>query len=202
MIHYKLRIDSHSDDNLLITKGMSKYSYCYEGTDLGNPHMHFHIISDLKRASLIARVKALPHYVKGNGFYSLRELRPEDDGYLRYDAYIMKETKPVYVGYSSDEITAIEEFDAKIKQEIKEKKQSRKTILQQIDDKYFSEVDDGILDGTYVMKEFVVDKVLEFFQESGSLVREFQMISICQTLCLKYVRSYSFTLRNKILEKI
>lgn len=202
MNNFKLRIDLLAHDES-ITKGIKKYAYVQEKVDT-NPHIHYRLETDLKRATIIQRVKKLPGYHKGNAFYSLRELKPDDDGYLRYDAYLRKEGKPTYVGYSEEDIKEIKEFDSKIKEEIKEKKLSKRTALQKIESAYFTDVKEGIdvKRDEYVTKEYVVDCVLEFYKQQGTLVREFFMVSLCQTLCLKYVPSYTVSFKRRLLDKI
>lgn len=120
--HYKLRIDSHADEVLDIVKGMTKYCFSYEGEETDNPHMHFHLVTDLTREALRSRVVKLSMYRTGNGFYSLREMKSEEDGFLKYDAYIAKCHRITYRGYTEDEINLINKFNVECKEQMRQKK--------------------------------------------------------------------------------
>lgn len=201
MKSYKLRIDSH-DSVERILKGINKASYVFENNDtLDNPHTHYYLETDLKRDSIIKRVKGLSEYRPGNGFYSLRELQPEGNGYIKYHAYMLKEGEVQYRGFSDEEKKEIKEYQAQVKQEMKEKKQSKKTQLQKIEAIVIEEMKkleaDALPD-----ERWILDQIIFYYREQGTLIRQFQLVSIAQTLCLKYVSGYHYRLRQQILDRI
>lgn len=199
MEYYKLRIDS---DNLEeVVKLISKYSDNWlcsienEGTE--NVHTHSYIETYQKEATIRNAIRK--SYGSGNGTYSMKELTEEKP--IEYLAYCVKEKKYKH-NLNQELVDKALEYDLKIKKDMKEKKENRKTILQRIEQKYFNNVVDGVLDGVYLGIETVLDKVIEFYKEEGILIREFQLVSLCQTLGLKYVNSYDRNIKRKILEKI
>lgn len=206
--HYKLRIDSH-DCVESITQGINVYSYVFEGLssfenpEESNPHTHFYLATRLKSDSIRKRIKKLPNYKPGNGFYSLSKLDPGDDPdfpYLKYHAYMAKEGLPVYSGFLRERLNklkhAIVEHNAKVKLEIKSKRKSRRTILQQMEDDFkYSERTD--LDRNTVVRD-----VVEWYKINDKLPREFLMVSQVQYLLLKYDPDYQITLETNILRSI
>lgn len=200
MLSYKIRIDSHdrSAIRMLLTKYTDSYLLAFEGEGSQNPHCHGLFSTTSKPATIRSNLRK--KFGSGNGSYSMKEL---DEEYpLEYIAYIIKEGDYEIHNIPPEIIERAKAHDIQVKKEMKEKKSQRKTILKQIEEKYFSKCEKGVIDGTYVMKEFVVEKVLEFYQESGGLVRQFQIVAICQTLCLKYVNSYAYSYKNKILDML
>lgn len=196
--YYKIRIDDHFDHSI-ITKGHSVYAYCYENNPDGdNAHMHFYLETSLKRASLIARIKSLETFKPGNGFYSCRELQPEsgEDKYLAYLAYLKKDGKSHFYGFTSDMEKQITDYNDKVKNQIKQRKASKKTIIEQIIEHYKYE-DKPPLDTNQVVTDLIA-----FYKDQGKLVREFAMVSQVQTLLLRYFDDYSYTLGLNILKQI
>lgn len=211
MNHIEVRISSHDEENLNILKNVSKYMYAYEGGKDGvRPHMHFYLVTPLKRGAIQARCKKLSGYKPGNGFYKTSTLVPEpvdgfENDYIKYLGYIIKEANYVQDGFSLKELEEIvrynEEYKAAYEKSLKKRRQ---TVLQQIEEKYFSDIEDGVNKSTneFVSREEVVDSVLEFYKDRGTLIRQFMIVSVCQTLCLKYVNSYTLSFKNKILESL
>lgn len=197
--NYKIRIDSHAIQSIrmLFTKYFDRYIVAFEGGE-ENPHCHAIASSTAKSATIRSNIRKL--FGSGNGSYSMKEL---DEEYpLEYIAYILKEGKYENSGYPESILQEAKDYDLKIKQEIKEKKQERRTILQKIDDEYFSNIEDGVIDGHYVDRHYVVSSVLDFYKKSGTLIREFQLISLSQTLCLKYIPHYTEELKCRVLDKL
>lgn len=194
MNSYKLRIDGiHLNDKLL--KGILKYSFVDEKKDT-NPHTHYYLETTLQRASLVARVKNLPTYKPGNGFYSLRHLKPDEDGFLKYHAYMVKEGKVVYSGFPDDEIAEIIIYNDKIVADMKKKKKAKKTIINQIIEEYTYD-ETPPLDAHQVITD-----VIAFYKKHEKLVREFAMVSQVQTLLLRYLEDYGHTLAGNIFKAI
>lgn len=196
-IEFKLRVDGYQEDIIPVMNKIDKWSIVQEDPDGENPHCHCYLKTVLKRDTMVKRIKQLKNYVKGNGFYSLRELIPDDDKNLKYHAYMCKESKPTYHGFTSDEIEEIKAYQSKVKEQIKEKKAKKRTILQQMEDKFNYKRGE-------VFTDQVVEDVINFYEEQGTLVREFAMISQVQTLLLKYDPTYKMTLSvniHKALDK-
>lgn len=175
MQHYKLRIDTHEHEKLL--KGITQYIISYENTpEMTNPHTHFYIKTDLKRRTLISRVKALISYRPGNGFYSLRELEPDDDGYLKYQAYLLKQKNFTFVGFSDAEKEQIHQYNEKVQEQMKERKQKKLPVWKKI----MSTINPANVD-----YDLILSSVISYHRENEILVRVFQIISYTDTIYLK-----------------
>jgi len=72
--------------------------------------------------------------------------------------------------------------------------------LQKIEEMYAEELKDLPCRGFGIAK--ITQLVVGYFKETGILVREFAMVSIVQTLSLKYVPEYAGDLERRILDKI
>lgn len=200
MLSYKIRIDSHDRTNikLLLSKYSDRYMLAFEGQSSENPHCHGFFATTTKPATIRSNLRK--QFGTGNGSYSMKEL--DEDYPLEYIAYIIKEGDYIEHNMPPEILVKAKEHDTQVKLELKAKKEKKKTVLAQIDEKYFSDAVNGILDDNFITKEYVVDKVLEYYRESKGLIREFMIVSICQTLCLKHVRSYERYFKNRILEKL
>lgn len=205
--HYKLRIDiDHHDDSL--THGLDKYSYIVENPTGSNPHIHYHLITTFTRDTFVKRVKKLSEYSAtesgkhGNGFYSLSLMKPDDNGYLRYDAYLCKQGLPTYHGYSIDEIVEIENFQEKVKVEIASSKKARRTQYQCIVDEYFAGAEDGVTGDMVITIQYCVESVVDYYRKNLILVREFMMQSLIQTLCLHYVPYFRLNFISHLRDKV
>lgn len=201
MEYYKLRVDTDNIMELerILLKYSSTYLICQENEGCENPHCHAYLETNTKQATIrnVLRKK----YGSGNGSYSLKAL---DEQYpVEYLAYCIKEKNYRHT-LPEEQIEKAKEYDLKVKEEMKKKKAERRTQLQKIEEKYFSNVVDGIDTelNRYVDVEHVADKVIEFYRENSILVREFMMISLIQTLSLKYVNSFDRSFKNRLIEKI
>lgn len=197
LTYYKIRVDTHCDPSL-ICNGHTKYAYCYENNeDFTNPHTHFYLETTLKRDSIVKRIKKLEEFKPGNGFYSCRELHPDTDTKFKsYLAYLLKQNDAHFEGFSSEEISEIKQYNDQVKAEIKERKAKKKPIIDQIIDHYKY---DEIPPTCYHQ---VITDIIEFYKDQGKLVREFAMVSQVQTLLLRYVDDYKYTLSTNILKAI
>lgn len=144
----------------------------------------------------------------GNKFFSCKQCDEELPPSLL--AYFMKEDgNPVTNLLESDLSEAVKRQE-EYKQDIRQKKENRKSVLQKIDEIIVKKsegcgqgmyrADDGEL--YYWTTETIYDIVMNYTMETKSLVREFFIISLCQTLSLRYVNSYDYTFKNRILEKL
>lgn len=205
MEYYKIRIDikesiDRSDILGMFDKYFTTYLIAFEGTETENPHCHGYIETETKQATI--RLNIRKRFGGGNGSYSLKAL--DEQFPLEYLAYMIKDGEFINHGVPEAVLVKAKEHDIKVKKEMKEKKLARRTVLQQIDEAYFSQVENGLnkeID-MFVSEEFVVSKVLEFYKEKDQLVRQFMIVSLCQTLCIRYVNGYQQRFQDKILEML
>ena len=206
---YKLRVDSHDLDQIgeLVRRYTSCYLFCLENVGEENPHSHFYL--ELLPG---AKVPAIRAFIRkwtggGNGKYSMKavEYRP-----IAYLAYCTKEGSYT-TNLPTELIKEAIAYDERVKIELKEKKKSRRTVLQKIEDKYFlsgemAETNGHSIrlrpDGSYWGQESIVHVVVDYYRSEGILVRQFMLVSLCQTLCLKYVPSYDYSFERKILDQL
>lgn len=50
--------------------------------------------------------------------------------------------------------------------------------------------------------KYLVNKVLRYYRDNSLFIREFHITSLCQTLLLKFDSNYTYTLTEKILQKL
>ena len=198
--YYKCRIDTHDQKEVFdFVKKIDRYIIAFENnTDGTNPHVHYYIETDFKRDTLVKRIKKMKNYSPGNGFYSLRELTPDEDGYTKYLAYIIKDNDIQTKGFTSEELQTIRERNDLVVQEMKERKQKRKTVLQQIVEKY----DYDNKPPTHFKPYRIISEVVSYYIEEEKLVREFLIVSQVQTILLKYSKEYEYLFRQQIQEKV
>jgi len=149
-----------------------------------------------KEATLRKNLRELG--LKGNGSYSLKEV---DESPIEYIAYMMKEGQFYNCGISQEVIDKSRLYDIEVKKEIKSKKESKKTQLQRIE-AYVSErlrSNGGVQVITFAGW---IRHVIEWFKDEGTLFREFQVVSLAQTLFLKNNPEGVKVLEHYIKEKI
>ena len=205
MKFYKLRIDTAEGKDVIlkfIEKYSSTYLVSFEGQGTDNPHVHLYL-EMLSNISSSLRQAIRRKFGAGNGGYSLKEL--DEQFPVEYLAYCIKDKNYFYSSnFPVSVIDEMKDYDKKVKEEIKHKKLSRRTVLDTIKDECFSDVDPEtqLVDGAYLSVQDVVLRVVNYYQTSKKLVRKFAIVSQCQTLCLEYVKGYSYTLYNDILKSI
>lgn len=144
---------------------------------------------------------------KGRMCSKLRESLPRAVSYLLKDndyvtkgfsKEIIEEAKKIHSEFiakqtKASKLSKLDQLRELIKRDLKITKLDDKEIYVSIDN-----------DGTErcVTEEFILDKVLEFYQQSKCLVREFYIISVVQTLSLEFVNYFPMLFRTKLLEKI
>jgi len=173
-----------------------------------NPHVHFFLIfhASLKSASASLRSLLRTNGLRGNRSYSLK--RNDEEYPIEYIAYLMKEGKPKFHNIPQDILTEAKLYNEKVKSEIKEKKLNRRTQLQKIDEylheehAYLFDEEDKFPADLGRARNQLLDAVLSYYVDSGTLMREFQVISIVQTLLLKYDSSYFQQFKSKLFDKI
>lgn len=198
--YYKLRIDTNERKDVieLISSYAETYLCAFENQGSDNPHCHLYIelLSDpfVKTPTSAIRKAIRQKYGSGNGSYSLKEL---DAPYpLEYLAYCIKEKD--YITSDAFDLSKLKEakaYDLKIKTEIRERKKARRTILQILEEE--NDFSDPTIDSNRV-----IDIVLEFYKNRNTLVRKFQVVSLCRTILLKYSESYKIEFSFQIAKEL
>lgn len=185
MKFYKLRVDLHavtSDDIVsLVSQYADVYAYCIEGGDT-NPHMHVYL--EMSATSQNFRLKLRGLKLSGNKDYSLKEV--EDRYPIEYLAYMMKEGHFTSYNLPEDIITQVTDYNERVKEEIKEKKANKRTQLEIVTEAWRA------LKNKPEDLEDITQFVLSQFE--GKLLREFQIVSLVQSLC--YHENASIRLRD------
>lgn len=197
-VSYKIRIDSHDRTaiKLLLDKYCDKFIIAFEGEEV-NPHCHGLIVTTAKQATIRSNLRK--SFGSGNGSYSMKEL---DEEYpLEYLAYLVKEGDYYNSGVPDDLLQKAIEYDKDVKAQMKEKKASRRTVLEKLEERLSSVLVD--VSCNYTMYKFkVLEGVVAYYKDTGTLVRDFAVISQVQTLCLKYYPTGSNEMVCRLLEKI
>lgn len=206
--HYKLRITLigvKPEDVLKVISTMCKdYSYVFEkGKQEEKPHYHFYLLTDFKNDTMRTKIRKLTGSKKGNKLYSLVKLEVEETYAIEYLAYMMKEGEVKYIGKWSEEIKDEARcYDEKVKMEIKEKKENRKSrykkILIAFEEKFPS------LDN--VDCNAVIMFVINYFGDCEDITNATSISTIesyCNTLLLKYnVSNYRSDLSTNIHKRL
>lgn len=192
---YALRADTHDCvflDAFFAQYSTGTYIYCLEQTLVPNeePNRHIHAYFESTVANQTLRVPIRKHCGSGNGAYSLKQCEHMP---VKYIGYIMKMGDYFYKGLTDETLAAALKYDEQVKAEIAAKKKDRQTILHKIID-YYNWDEKPPLDLFSITRG-----VVEYYRATETLVREFMMISQCQTLGLRYFpKEYSFILEVNI----
>lgn len=182
--YYKIRIDT--DDRTSVTNLLDKYCDTYiisfENQETDNPHCHGYIETTTKQQTFRANIRK--RYGAGNGGYSLVVL---DEQYpLEYLAYMIKDGDYLNRGVPQETLDLAIEHDKKVKLQMKEKKASRRTTLQVLQDEYSEELIPRECENYELYKGRILTLVIKWYKEKGTLIRQFMIVSQVQTLLLKY----------------
>ncbi len=206
---YKLRIDTTNRDlvHRLLRLYCGTYLLCWEQIEGANPHCHLYI-------QLLANEEAFRTHLRkkfgaGNGSYSLKKLSSEKC--VEYLAYCMKEKDWQSSGIDQELLDEAEAYDLKIKNEIKEKKKARRTILETLEDNIDwvameNEIKSSHLycyeEDATVWPPYILDAVMDYYIEKKVLIRSFQVESVCVTLLLNHSEAYKKLYRKKLLNQL
>jgi len=153
--------------------------------------MHCYIVTTTKQATLRASLRKLG--LSGNKSYSLKELDIGDDGWaVEYLAYLLKEGKPKFVNIPQEVEDLVREYNERVVTEIKEKKEKKKTQLEQILALYEPDEWSAFNDRD------IAQIVINWFVEKQVLFREFQAKSIVQTILLRYIPAYHVCMIDRL----
>ena len=177
-------------------------------------HTHYYIVSAVKEKTLRSHLRDVvgsgSSTARGNAIYSLSEMTLDNQPFaVEYLAYMCKEGK-VYLSelFPTDWLQLAKQADAVVKASIKEKRKQKGTVLQVIESavlENWETISDGYRvnpDGEILTSNTLVPFVVKLTKAKGTLVREFALVSIIQTLLLKYDPSFEDILQTKLLEKI
>ena len=198
MNFYKLRVDTDNIDTIegILKKYSSNYIVCLENVGTDNTHSHAYLETNEKQATI--RNVLRKTFGSGNSSYSLKEL---DEQYpTEYLAYVVKE-KLFRHNLPQDVIDKAIAHDKEVKEGIKEKKANKKTQLEKIIELNKEQLEGMKQAKGYSMPE-ITDMVLKYYKENKILVREFQIISLVQTLSLQYVDGYLEEYSRKLVDKM
>lgn len=216
--YYAIRITTDKMDLVqgFVEKYSEKYLITWEGYTtppaipppapaIGWTSSHCHIYMETLK-SRQSMVKWIQRNIgKGNGCYSMKTLDQERP--IEYLAYCCKDgsCNGLKTNLPEETIQEAIEYDARVKEEMKEKKTkesitSFKTISDWLEDKDFHSP--SCLGGERVDHIKLVQLVLRYYQENSLFVREFHITSLCQTLLLKFDKNYSYQLASKISERL
>lgn len=188
---YKLRLTiDNSSFNMekietLLSKYADNYIYVYEVSKKNVPHFHFFFNSNRKPRTL--RKYISDTFGKGNSVYSLSET--EEDYPLEYIAYLFKDGTPIYnKEFPKDVIKQSSELSQTIESDKKRKK--TKNTFNSIIDKYFPPDSEILKHDLWWNSSYVISSVIEYHIDNGILIREFSIVSLIQTILLKFSKHY------------
>lgn len=185
---YKIRIDTQSHD--LVQKLCTKYAqrYLYSFEKIGTPDQHTHIYMETFHKETAIRAMIRKRFGSGNGVYSMKRVDHEP---LEYLAYCVKSGTPYY-NMPEDIIQKAKDYDDKVKKEIKQKKESRRTQLEIIRE---------YVGNTKQLFE-IAQKVVEYYKEKGTLYRRFYAMSVVETIYLQNNEDAIYQMANDIYSTI
>ncbi len=192
MVTYKARFDTSDRDvpvKFIEHYCSGLYLFSFE-EQTSNPHCHLFFESDTPRNTMVSYIRK---YVgSGNGSYSLVMLTEEDEGFNNYLAYIIKDGDYKH-NFSKEKLEEVRSYDKRVKSQIKERKALKRTQLQILIEDHGEQIE------KMQSVEEVVKLVVQFTIQKGTLVREFQIKSLVQTLALKYnIHDYRYTFQRNI----
>lgn len=217
MTHYKLRVTPskslnpntclESIENEILTK-CEHFAYVFEGDgEKIEKHLHYYLfISQIDDKQLRYQLRKIlgTGGRKGNSVFSLSRLEISADNQpsgfpLEYLAYMLKNNPTLYTSdsFPSDVIRSAKEISDRVSE--KRAKSQPKSVIRRLEQKFVEQYIDHKQEiNSVVTLQFVIS----FFKTEELPVRENQIISLTQTLLLKYSNSYEEELFQKLLSKI
>lgn len=195
---YKIRFDTH-DQELIdrLCSGHSRYLYSLEYSKKGRnkAHTHFFLESERKRDTLVKIITKHPEYVKGRQWYYVKLCKVSEKMPLtRYLGYCMKDSKYYSKGITDAELLEGTKYDERVKADIKEKKEKKKSRYKRITEGFEAQ---GCFDGGDAIK-FVYD----FFKKEKCNVSINTVASWSNTLYMQYSPGHFNNVEKRVLEML
>lgn len=209
--YYSLRADCNypafreAAEMIEVVQMKPPYMWCYETTTTeegNNGHFHFYFESDVKKPTLRARITSLTG--RGNGCYSLKEC--DERMPIKYLAYIMKDKYYEKNGIPEDIYQEALQYDEKVKAEMKEKKQKKKNVLQEIEDSYVQYFNENERrtpeDDPWEHTRYLLRFIINYYSETGNkVVRQGSVQGIFDTLRLKHSEGFLHMYEDYMLSR-
>lgn len=215
-IPHAIRVSYNLDRLDDFMKALNPYVYIY-GYEIKaeRPHYHIYVETDMTYAQV--KYQLIKYFCdkthRGNSVYAFSkiEYRDEDTNLpLKYIGYCTKENNYKYENISDEDLKSAISIESKTQESIKEKKKSKQTQLQILcgileslstkDEEYINIKNNAT--GTTWTKDDIINLVITYYKEKEILIRQFQLVSLCQTLALKYTPTYEYELRHKLNDLI
>lgn len=206
MTHYKLRVTllecTYTEVDTLISKSSSIYGIVEEkGKQEENPHIHAYLVLDIKEDTFRTRLRKLTRSMRGNQLYSLKELQvSEEEPYaIEYLAYMMKEGTPTWVEIPSEVLEEAKQYDTNVKEEIKEKKEKKKSRYQRLTEGFelYCKEEDLSLPSENVQ----LDYIIKFFRGERCQVSLSTLQTWLLTLKIQYSDPHTLSkIKRRVLE--
>ena len=138
-IHYKLRVDTDSYEwcHDFVGRYADQYLFAMEMVNTDNQHAHFylHVKADVKEAAMRQHIRRT--IGTGNGKYSLKQLTEALP--IAYCSYVIKQETDkgkYFHNLGEPYILACQEYNKQVKEEIKIKKEAKKSLRSRIMEAY------------------------------------------------------------------
>lgn len=201
--YYKLRVTLLDDirlDKLLacIRAACPCFAYALEGggdTDV-SPHLHFYLDLQIPPKTLKSQLRALG--AVGNRCLSLKIL---DEQYpLQYLAYLQKGGRFHQKGIPDSVMADVLAYDEKVKKEMKQKKEKKKTQFQCIKEFVAEQVAslsrEDTIQSRRMFQNTVERAVLQYHVDKEILIRRFQIVAYVDTIMMSYYSNDDWYMHN------
>lgn len=225
MNSFKIRLTTWDQELLnlfknYITDTGGNYIYCKEHVNGSNYHTHWyietHYVEHTVRQFIRNSLK-----LKGGPGYNCHSCDYRPLEYIRY-MFSNPQEEGVQSNYlTEDERKYYQEEEEKVQsllvaKKVDKKKKSSSSVLALMREELLSKFKEGsIVKGrqTYLLedpeqglmsptKTDILYHVIEYYRLNKIQVREFQMLSQCQTLCFEFVNGYDYEFSKRLCEKL
>lgn len=191
---YKLRVDTDSVSwcQAFVDKYCDQYLFCMEKEATTNQHCHFYIQKRTDVSEVSIRKYIQRTIGSGNGAYSLKKLA----GILpvEYCSYCIKDQRSdstIYHNLGDSYIKLLRERNAEVKQEMKEKKQAKRTQYQLVMDCYREMWEKELVkfdetDRPNPQAESVALWLIEYYLAKDQQIRKSTIESLTLTIMCKF----------------
>jgi len=219
--HYSLRVTTKDQKSLigLLEKYSSESIFSREeGSATGKVHYHCYMTSVTKDATLrkAIRTKFNPENLKelkGNALYSLKNL--DERLPLEYCSYMIKEGEYKFINVPEEKQKAIEDYQAVVKKQIKEKKERKKNkmsnmcafIKEYIENKDYLDESlraqprpPGLMEDPAHVRKIIAMGVLEFQLSENLQVNINMMRTYVNTVMCKLYPQFKYVIIEQMLK--